>query len=298
MSRFTRPAVGGLIVLALAANSVQAQFVVHDPVNYTQALLRYAQLLEQYRFWIRQARRLPIDMVERYRVPETRWRHHDAEGEYPFARPLLSALNFGDTGGAGYRQTTDRLDSLDEILSTVPTDLQRRLESPPHGSIEFADSVARMGIHQVGAIRGNGKNTLAAIERMESDSAVLNEAYNSQAALLNKINAAERARPAHQRNHKPVPDAHARTADRSEQTHPRRRGAGDGRPPVPVALRLHLRSRPILEDRRKAGCMASALTPSNVGMKHAAAAAKSCFYALLLSVVSRSSVQSGSSAPV
>src|SRR4051812_47470791 len=189
MSRIARTLITASIVLALATNTAQAQFVVHDPLNYAQALARYAQLIEQLRFMVKQAKRLPVDMVARYRVPATRWRHHDVEGQYPYARPLLTALNFGDTSGALYQQVSDRLDDLDDLLPTVPPDLQRRLANA-YATIEFADSAARMAIHQVGSIRSNGKNTIAAIENMENDSSAAEDSFHSQAALLNKINGA------------------------------------------------------------------------------------------------------------
>jgi hypothetical protein len=83
--------------------------------------------LQQYRFWVEQARRLPIDMASRYRVAAVRWRSHDTGGTYPYARAILAALNVGDSSGSGYNQSVDRLDALDDLLSGVPADLQRRL---------------------------------------------------------------------------------------------------------------------------------------------------------------------------
>ena len=109
MSRLTRPILIASILTAVATTTIHAQFVVHDPINYAQALLRYSQLQQQYRFWLTQARRLPVDMATRYRVLSSRWRHHDVEVQYPYARPLLTALNFGDTSGVLYGEVSDRL---------------------------------------------------------------------------------------------------------------------------------------------------------------------------------------------
>lgn len=189
MNRIVRTAVGYAIVLTLAANTLQAQFVVHDPVNYAQALARYAQLIEQLRFMVRQARRLPVDMATCYRVPTIRWRHHDVEGDYVYARPLLTALNFGDTSGALLQQVSEPLEDLEPVLSMVPPELQRRLANS-YGSIQFADSIARMAVHHVGSVRSNGKTAIAAIENMEADAASGDDAFHSEAALLNKINTA------------------------------------------------------------------------------------------------------------
>jgi hypothetical protein len=189
MFPLTRRLIIACTVVALTATTLRAQFVVHDPLNYAQALARYAQLIEQLKFMVKQARRLPVDMGSRYRVPATRWRHHDVEVQYPYARPVLTALNFGDTSGALLQEVSERLDDLDEVLPAVPSELRRRLANS-YATVQFADSVARMAIHQIGAIRSNGKNTLLAAENMENDAAALGDSFNTQAALLNKINAA------------------------------------------------------------------------------------------------------------
>lgn len=189
MNRLTRLAVVTTLIVTLAVSTATAQLVVHDPINYAQSLARYAQLLQQYRFWIEQARRLPGDMAARYRVAATRWRNHDNEGQYRYARPILTALNVGDTGGTLYRQVTDLLEPLAPLLPSVPAEFRRRLATI-YASIELADSVAKMAIHQVGAIRSNGRPTLTAIENMENDALAAGNAFHTQTALLNKINGA------------------------------------------------------------------------------------------------------------
>ena len=119
MLRGQTPILIACILTAVATTSIHAQFVVHDPINYTQALLRYSQMLQQYRFWLTQARRLPVDMATRYRVLGSKWRHHDVEVQYPYARPLLTALNFGDTSGALYGEVSDRLEDLDHTQAAL-----------------------------------------------------------------------------------------------------------------------------------------------------------------------------------
>jgi len=95
--------------------------------------------LQQYRFWVEQARRLPIDMASRYRVAAVRWHSHDTGGTYPYARAILAALNVGHSAGTGYNQSVDRLDALDDLLPRVPSELQRRLTTA-YGTIQLADS--------------------------------------------------------------------------------------------------------------------------------------------------------------
>ena len=176
-------------VIFTAERPLHAQLAVYDPINYAQAVTRYLQLLQQYQFWLRQARRLPADMATRYRVPEVTWRTHDLVSGYPFARPILAGLNTGDPTGALYAQVIDRLEPLDGIMSRVPLAFQRRLGAG-YATIEMADSVARTGIHQTGTIRTNGRPMLRTIEAMEQDLVAASDAYHSQAALLNKINGA------------------------------------------------------------------------------------------------------------
>lgn len=189
MRRFLSTCAVVLVIAATATQQVQAQFVVYDPSNYAQALARYAQLLQQYQFWVRQARRLPIDMATRYRVEGVRWRTHDIVAAYPYARSILTGLNYGDAAGGLYTQGVDRLESLEELIARVPSDLRRRLATK-YGTIELADSVASMGIHQIGALRFNGRSVLTAIQNMDEDAAAGSDSFNTQIAVLNKINGA------------------------------------------------------------------------------------------------------------
>jgi hypothetical protein len=189
MSRLTRPILIACILTALATTTIHAQFVVHDPINYAQALARYAQMIEQYRFWVAQARRLPVDMSARYKVPAVRWHINDPESVYPYARAILTSLNAGDSAGVGYNQSVDRLDALDDLLPRVPPELQRRL-AMMYGTIQLVDSVATTGIDQLGRNRSNGTQMMAAIANMESDAVASADQFNTQTALLNKINGA------------------------------------------------------------------------------------------------------------
>jgi hypothetical protein len=176
-------------LFALSPLPATAQFVVHDPTNYVQALARYQQMLQQYQFWLRQARRLPVDMASRYRVPEILWRIHDSAEAFPYAGPILAGLNYGDATGAGYLQVVHRLEPVEAIFARLPTGFRRRL-TDSYATIQMADSAATMGIHQAGIIRFNGRSILRAIDAMEQDLVAAPEDFHSQTALLNKINGA------------------------------------------------------------------------------------------------------------
>jgi hypothetical protein len=177
------------MVIAVLSKTVSAQFVVYDPTNYFQALTRYAQLLQQYRFWVAQARRLPVDLASRYRLVPVRWTTHDSGRTYPYAESILSALNFGDPTGGLYDVSVDRLDTLDDLIASVPVELRPRLRLL-YGSLQFDDSVAKRAINQVGVTRTNGPFALNTIQNMEDDAVASADEFHTQAALLNKINGA------------------------------------------------------------------------------------------------------------
>lgn len=162
---------------------------MYDPVYYVQAVTRYQQMLQQYQFWLRQARRLPVDMATRYRVPEVLWRTHDSGASFPHAGPILSALNSGDATGALYFRVVHQLEPIEAILARLPQGFRRRL-SDSYATIQMADSAATMGIHQAGIIRFNGRSVLRAIDAMELDLVAVGDDFHSQTALLNKINGA------------------------------------------------------------------------------------------------------------
>lgn len=187
-----RPLYAGIcavIVIALLSTAVSAQFVVYDPTNYFQALTRYAQLLEQYRFWVGQARRLPVNLAARYRLQPVRWATYANPATTPYAEAILSALNIGDPTGGLYNVSVDRLDTIDDLIGSVPVDLRRRLRLL-YGSLQFDDSVAKAAINQVGVTRTNGPFALSTIQNMEDDAVASSDDYHTQVALLDKINGA------------------------------------------------------------------------------------------------------------
>jgi hypothetical protein len=189
MNRHVRFGLLGLVAIALFSARVSAQFVVYDPTNYFQALTRYAQLLEQYRFWVAQARRLPVDLATRYRLVPVRWSTYADARTYPYAEAILSALNIGDPNGGLYDLSVDRLDTLDDLVALVPAELRPRLRLL-YGALQFDDSVAKAAINQVGVTRTNGPFALSTIQNMEDDAVASSDEFHTQVALLNKINGA------------------------------------------------------------------------------------------------------------
>lgn len=187
-------------------------------------------MVQQYRHFVAQARRLPDALAAPYRVPTPRWRVHDLGDTYAYARSILTALNRGDSSGNGYSTSVDPLTNLAEVL---PPDLQRRLTNT-YATIQLADSVARYAIDQAGRIRDNGGAVLAAILNMENDATSLSDDLHTQVAVLNKINGAN--------------VLGLRIGEMGNQL-----------APLSVALRRRVWPGPVLTNRCGAGRLASAL---------------------------------------
>ena len=186
-------ATAAVVVLALLATPLHAQdgsyydFVVYDPWGYTETALTVLNVVRQYVEMIRQAQRLPVDLATRYRGQSVPWTLQDLAALY--AQPLLSALNTGDPTGRAYRQIVHPIDVPTDIVGRMPAELQPRLATK-YATVEFADGVAKRGVDQVGATRANNATVLQTIRTMELDAASTADTFNTQTALLNKINTA------------------------------------------------------------------------------------------------------------
>ena len=188
MKRSALAILGATLCAALVMRTVHAQWVVYDPTNYAEAVAAYEQLLQQYQFLLAQAHRLPIDMASRYRGYSSDWNRHDPAGLL-YAQPLVSALNQGDTAGAGYRAATDPLDVPGGVTGRMSPEMQRRL-ADSYATLELADSANRLAIDQAGLGRAQGPQMQQAIDHVEADSANGGDDYHSQTALLEKLTAA------------------------------------------------------------------------------------------------------------
>ena len=189
-----RRVTAALLAVLMLSSSVPARgqqqtYLVYDDANWYQAVLEFFQIIEQFRFMLAQARRLPVDMATRYRALSPPWPVHNLTGALLYAQPVLSALNVGDPSGSRYRQVADLLDVPSDILARMPPELQRRLGTL-YATIELADSVAARGVDHAGTVRANGKLILQTIQAMESDAASTDGSFHTQTALLNKINTA------------------------------------------------------------------------------------------------------------
>jgi hypothetical protein len=162
---------------------------VFDASNYAEALIEAYECLEQLANMYFQGTPLPVDMAARYGAFSPFWTFNALFGAFPGASPIVGALNTGDPAGSGYRQVVDPLDVPTDVLARMPADLRRRF-ADDYATIQLADSVAAMGIDQTGTVRANGNALMQVLQSMEADAFSPAGTYQTQTALLDKINGA------------------------------------------------------------------------------------------------------------
>ncbi len=171
-----------------------AQIPVFDSANLAQAVLiaqraqrHYEELQAQYHTILRMSQGLGF--MEGYRIPTIAATQHDL-GRWHYARAWLQGLNSGDPTGAAYWATTLPLERPSALPATLGAVARRTLERQ-YATVELTDSVAMMGGHQVGALRGYHGRLQRAVEDLEGD--VLNGLlrYHEMTAILDKIAAGE-----------------------------------------------------------------------------------------------------------
>jgi hypothetical protein len=181
-------------VTSLLARPAAAQLVVFDPANLIEAVAiaeraqrHYQELMAQYRTIQRMSKGL--GSLEGYRIPGLGPARHDL-GAWSFGRPWLAAFNAGDPAGAGYWATTIPLQVPRTLPARMPAAARRTFERQ-YAKVEISDSVAMMGAHQVGALRGYHGQLQSAVEELEGDvmSGLLR--YHEATAILDKIAAGE-----------------------------------------------------------------------------------------------------------
>lgn len=175
------------LILTLLPRPARAQWVVFDPANFGQAVAQVTNLVKTYAWIVAQAKRLPATILAQYVTPVIQWRLHNLTTAYPWARPLLTALTSGDPSGSQYLQVVDAMQPVASILARLPPALRKRV-TDAYAAIELSDSVAQMSIDEIGAIRTNGSNVLNAIRAVENDTVDPTDSFQSQTAILNKIN--------------------------------------------------------------------------------------------------------------
>ena len=185
--------IAGTVLVAFVATPVNAQLAVIDPANLAQAILivqrtqrQLEELQAQYRTILRMAQGL--GRMDSYRTPPFALSSHDT-GRWVYGRPWIAGLNGGDPTGAAYLATAVPL-----VAPTVPPSVSstaRRMFERQYATAEITDSVAMMGGHQVGLMRGYYNPLQEAVQSLERDVLNSSSSYHEMTVILDKVAAGE-----------------------------------------------------------------------------------------------------------
>lgn len=203
-----RRIVGALVCLCLlfGATVVRAQFgfgiTVFDPSVYAEAITEVSKLVQQYNqlvqtyqmitnqynqmLWM--AKTLPGNLA-RFRAIQTPWFLSSATNTYGTTAGWIAAINSGSNVGNGYQSATYQLLPYGAALGNVPADQLSNLQRH-YATIELTDGANQDGMQTIGTLRLNAPQVEAAIQNLEDVSLDSNPDYNTEIAVLNKINAA------------------------------------------------------------------------------------------------------------
>lgn len=197
-----------LIALALSlAPNAHAQFgfsVVYDPTNYTNAVLRYAQLvqqlnqlratygqiLNQYNLALQMSRNIP-NMATRYATTWAPWRYANAQDVYGNTTPWINGVNSGvfPTVVGGYQKATNTfMPYTPGLLASMSPNEVQRVQSDA-ATVELVDGAAQSAMQMIGTIRANALSTTNTISNIQNDSLSNSPSLNSEVSVLNKVNA-------------------------------------------------------------------------------------------------------------
>jgi len=188
-----RPVIAAVLVLFIGAPA-QAQFAVIDPANLAQAVLiaertwnHWDELRREFETIRRMAQGLGA--VDAYRIPNIPTSVHDIH-RWAHGAAWLEGLNTGDPSGSQYAAVTLPLEGPGPELNRLSASGRRTFERQ-YATVEIADSVARLGGHQVAIIRNYYDRLLHALEALEGDVVNPRPEFHEMTAVLDQIAAGE-----------------------------------------------------------------------------------------------------------
>jgi len=208
MKRLTKKSAAMLVVAALlfipAVSEAQFGGIVYDPTNYSNALLRYAQLQQHlaqlmktyqqvwnhYQLALQMSRNLE-NMPARYRATFSQWRNFTANDFYGNTAGWVGAVNGNGAQSVrpAYQRATIPLSAYTQTdLNTINPADARNLQSV-YASLQLADGANVSALTTVGNIRGNSQTIQQQIANLEQDSLSGEASLNTEVGVLNKLNA-------------------------------------------------------------------------------------------------------------
>jgi len=192
------------LLLVPAVSEAQFGGIVYDPTNYSNALLRYAQLQQHlaqlirtyqqvwnhYRLAVRMSQNLE-NMPARYRATFSQWRNFTANDLYGNTGGWVGAVNGSgaQTVSPAYQRATIPLLAYSQAdLNAINAADARNLQSV-YASLQLSDGANVSALTTVGNIRANTQTVQQQIANLEQDSLSPDAALNSEVGVLNKINA-------------------------------------------------------------------------------------------------------------
>jgi hypothetical protein len=196
-----RIALTAVLVIGLVG-AAWAQFAVFDPANYANALLRYAELEQQYAQLVttyqqirtqyllleQQAQGVPVDMNTRYRSMPTPWLPFSATTAYGTTAGWILTANNGHDAAAGYALATQPLGTYGSAMARLSADEQALVQAR-YDRVQLTDASITHGLEALGFLRGHQPSVEAAVESLEDDTYSSDPSFNTQIAVLNKLNA-------------------------------------------------------------------------------------------------------------
>ena len=201
----TRRLVLLLVLLVGLAVPVSAQLfggIVFDPSNYANALLRYAELQKQYTqlvttytqirtqylLLLQQAQRLPVDMVTRYRTVASPWLPFTAATSYGRTTGWIATARTGLAASASYTTATQPLRAYGGAIGKLSADEAARVKARVD-RVQLTDGSVVHSLEALGLLRSRETSVETALRNLESDAYASSSDFNTQIAVLNKINA-------------------------------------------------------------------------------------------------------------
>lgn len=177
--------------------------IVFDPTNFEEAAQQLIQLQQQY--WqlvqtyrmvenqyvqmVRMAQQLPSAVMARYRTLASPWTLPTPPDAFGNTSGWAQGINSGTDVSSAYSAATERLGMYGSAWSNIPADQIERVKSG-YATVELTDGANLAVMATLGRIRGNASANDAAISNLENDSLSSDPDFNTEIAVLNKINAA------------------------------------------------------------------------------------------------------------
>lgn len=156
-------------------------------MQYGQLVSTYNQIVLQYREMLRMARHLPG--IRQHRFSQAGWGASFSANTYGTTAGWTSALNSGIGVREGYGQAVGRLSTY-ASFGDIPADQVDRAKSE-YASVELSDAANIHGMEVIGAERSKSGATDLEIKMLEDASLSEEDDFNTEIAVLNKINATD-----------------------------------------------------------------------------------------------------------